>query len=276
MNVILLSAGFGTRLKPITEQIPKCLAPIQGIPLLFLWLELLKRHPIEKILINTHYLNSLVKSAIDHSPYPHFYGSKLHLVHEPTLLGTAGTLHENYDLICENDTLVVHADNLSLFDLKEFVNAHKHRPAKTLMTMMSFTTSEPSKCGILKTDSEGILREFHEKVPNPPGNRANAAIYLLSPEFFKEFKRHHFGCDDLSTQVIPQMMGRIFTWHNSQFHEDIGSPETLNRVQKTFIFPQGLKPQTPNLEWWKNLIQNQPSPELARLLSSEPSKDSVK
>jgi mannose-1-phosphate guanylyltransferase len=96
--------------------------------------------------------------------------------------------------------------------------------------MMTFTTQTPSTCGIVELDNDNIVIGFHEKVKDPPGNLANGAVYLLEPEVLK------WICDrpeitDFSTQVLPQFIGRIATWHNQGVHIDIGSIHALRQAQ---------------------------------------------
>ena len=94
LKVLLLSAGLGTRLKPLTNKIPKCLVKINGKPLLHLWLEKLENLKCESILINTHYFPLKVNKAI------HDWGgekSKIYTTFEKELLGTAGTLIKHLD-----------------------------------------------------------------------------------------------------------------------------------------------------------------------------------
>ena len=91
MRAILLAAGYGTRLRPLTNTIPKCLVPIKGVPLLQIWLERLTNAGIGPFLINTHYLPKEVEGFAESSRYR----DQVTLVHEPELLGTAGTLIAN-------------------------------------------------------------------------------------------------------------------------------------------------------------------------------------
>ena len=93
MKAILLAAGLGTRLRPITDTTPKCLVPIGSKPLLQIWLERLSEAGIGPFLINTHYLADQVKTFVEESAFR----KKITLVHENHLLGTAGTLIENLD-----------------------------------------------------------------------------------------------------------------------------------------------------------------------------------
>ena len=88
MRALLLSAGLGTRLQPFTNTVPKCLIPIHGRPLLDYWLDLLFEQGIERVLINTHYLPSMVTEHIAKS----IWFDRIDTVFEEQLLGTAGTI----------------------------------------------------------------------------------------------------------------------------------------------------------------------------------------
>ena len=219
MKTILLAAGFGTRLRPLTETIPKCLVPIKGKPLLQIWLERLMDAGLNNFIINTHYLAEQVTFFIDNSPFR----NNCTLKNEVELLGTAGTLLTNLEFIGQDDCLLIHADNYCLADFKEFQNAHKNRPSNCLMTMMTFKTEDPSSCGIVEINKENIVIAFHEKVNNPPGNLANGAIYLLSSDFIKIIKENFSSVKDFSTEIIPFFVGRIYSFETKDFLIDIGS-----------------------------------------------------
>ena len=119
MRAILLAAGLGTRLRPITDTIPKCLVPINGKPLIDYWLEQLTKAGIEKFLINTHYLHEQVESYIEQSKF----AGMVDLVYEEELLLTGGTVIANKDFICDEPFMLVHADNLSICDYKDFISS---------------------------------------------------------------------------------------------------------------------------------------------------------
>jgi mannose-1-phosphate guanylyltransferase len=160
MRALLLSAGLGTRLRPLTETLPKCLAPIRGKPLLEIWLDRLSAAGIEEFLINTHYLNNQVEYFIAASRYK----DRVTLVHEKKLLGTAGTLAANIDFFQNQDGMLIHADNYCLSDLREFQEAHNRRPKECVMTMMTFRTDTPESCGIVNLDEFNIVQQFQLKI----------------------------------------------------------------------------------------------------------------
>jgi mannose-1-phosphate guanylyltransferase len=181
-------------------------------------------------LINTHYLADEVKRFREASPWR----ERITLVHEDELLGTGGTVLRNRAFFGGSAFLVAHADNLTRFRVADFMRAHRSRPRGAVMTMMTFETDVPRTCGIVELDSSGLLRRFHEKVPDPPGNRANAAVYIIEPEVVDFLASIGAAKIDFSTQVIPHFLGRISTFHNADYHRDIGSLESLLAAEREY------------------------------------------
>lgn len=228
MRAILLAAGFGTRLRPLTDTVPKCLVPIKGQALLDIWLENLTRAGIGPFLVNTHYLAEKVSTFVGSSAY----ADQVTLVHEPRLLGTAGTLMANLGFFGGKDGLLIHADNYCRQDFRPFVTAHRQRPAECVMTMMTFRTDNPSSCGIVELDDRGVVVGFHEKVESPPGNMANGAVYILSRDFQKILATEYCDATDFSTEVLPSFVGRVFSYETQGSFLDIGTPEMYRKAQQ--------------------------------------------
>ena len=230
MKALLLAAGYGNRLKPITNTIPKCLVKINGKPLLNYWLDILNDQSITEILINTHYLSNKVNEFINN----YEYNNKIKIIYEEELLGTAGTLLKNKFFFENQPLILIHADNLSKFELDEFINKHKSRPSYCDITMMTFITDEPENCGIVEICDEGVVRKFYEKIKNPPGNLANGAVYIIEPSIFEFLTSLNKDVIDFSTEVLPHYIGKIFTYNNKVYHRDIGSPESYKKAQIDF------------------------------------------
>jgi mannose-1-phosphate guanylyltransferase len=229
LKALLLAAGLGTRLRPLTDVLPKCLMPINGTPLLGLWLERVCRAGITDVVVNLHHHAALVRAYVEHSPFAAF----VTLAEEPRLLGTAGTLTRHRDHFAGASVLFAHADNLSVFEPEQFAAAHRARGATAALTMMTFRTDTPRDCGIVKLDPRGTVIEFHEKASDPPGDLANAAVYIVEPEVI-DYARAH-AATDFSTEVLPHFVGRIHTFHNGAYHRDIGTVRAL--VQAQFEYP---------------------------------------
>ena len=226
MRALLLAAGFGTRLRPLTNTTPKCLVTIKDQVLLGIWLERLTQAGIEAFLINTHYLSEQVESYIEGS----LYSDKVTLVREKKLLGTAGTLVANLDFFEGQDGLLIHADNYCMANFHDFIQAHNQRPPHCVITMMTFRTENPENSGIVELDAEGVVIGFHEKVVNPPGNLANGAVYILSPELMHMLATELHEVSDFSTEVLQRLLGRIYTYETPEYFIDIGSPESFDKA----------------------------------------------
>jgi mannose-1-phosphate guanylyltransferase len=220
MNALILAAGFGTRLKPLTNKIPKCLVPIKGIPLLELWLEQLSSLKVNKILLNTHYLSDQVSCFISDSKYCNI----CKVIYEKVLLGTAGTLLKNIDQFSDDDCILLHADNYTKTDLKNLVIAHQNRPSHCLITILVFETNNPSSCGIVEL-KDSVVINLHEKKPNPPGNIANGAIYILSEEAMLIIKNEFSNSKDFVNDILIHFIGKIYSYYTSEIFLDIGTPE---------------------------------------------------
>lgn len=222
MKALLLAAGFGTRLRPLTDTVPKCLVPIHGRPLLDIWLGHLTAAGCGPFLVNTHYLADQVDRFVAQS----VHRSRVTMVNEPELLGTAATLRANLDFFDGEDGLLIHADNYCLADFAAFVDAHHRRPRNCLMSMMTFRTETPSSCGIVTLDSTNVVTRFEEKQLLPNGNLANGAVYILSAEMLEWLRRDGAEFTDFSTQVLPKLIGRILAYETHDTLIDVGTPRT--------------------------------------------------
>ena len=129
--------------------------------------------------------------------------------------------------------------------------------------MMTFDTPTPETCGIVETDPAGVVIGFHEKVADPPGNRANGAVYMLEPEVL-DWLADHPAVWDFSTGVLPNFVGKVATWHNSGTHRDIGTPEMLALAQ------QDLLPDLPRVEYddWSEWFRDHPIHQLVADLTT--------
>ncbi len=228
----MLAGGFGKRLRPLTEKVPKCLVTIQKKPLLDYWINNLSNCNFEGLLINTHYLPEQVRGFVNLHPLK----EKIRLVHEEILLGTAGTLRKNIKYFNNEDILLAHADNYCTADFKEFILHHNKRPKKCLITMMTFITDTPESCGIVELDRDGVVQKFYEKDTSPRGNLANGAIYILSKEFLEKYEEDFKAAVDFSLDVIPNLLGKIYTYHTSAKIVDIGTLKTYYQLENQLNF----------------------------------------
>jgi mannose-1-phosphate guanylyltransferase len=238
LKALLLAAGEGTRLRPLTLTTPKCLVDIGGKPLLGHWLDSMRESgEFDRVIVNTHYLAQRVEDFTRQGTHAGW----VDLAPEERLLGPGGTMMHHRAALSQTDFLVAHADNFSLIDWAGFIGAFRARPAGCVGTMMTFETDDPGSCGIVETDRHGVLLAMHEKVENPPGNLANAAVFLFSPEVFDIiWNVKNSAIFDISRDIIPQLLGRLTTWQNKVYHRDIGTPESLETARYDYarLFPE--------------------------------------
>ena len=191
---------------------------------------LLNSPAIDEVFINLNYLSEKVESFLigRNDPY------KIIKLNEDVLLGTAGTIKNSYEFFRDQPLIVIHADNLSQFDLNLFIKAFDTRKQGIEITMMTFLTDEPKNCGIVELDPDGLVVGFHEKSERPYGNLANGAVYIISPGVIDFIHHSNEYINDFSTQVIPNFVGRINTYHNAVYHRDIGTCVSLDLAQTEF------------------------------------------
>ena len=225
LRALILAAGHGSRLRPLTLKTPKCLVEVGGQPLLYNWLKKLEQINCERTLINTHHLPDKVDSFIkDYSR-----GSmKVESIFEPDLLGTFGTLYANRSWFKDRIGMLIHGDNFTKTNLIEFLDAHNSRPKECLLTMMTFKTSTPKSCGIVETDKNDVMIDFHEKINYPPSNHANGAVYLFDNNFIDWIEGKQFNGNDFSLDVLPLLKNKVKIWRTNEYFIDIGTPEALN------------------------------------------------
>lgn len=228
MKAFLLAGGYGTRLRPLTDNTPKCLVDIGGKPLLEHWLTSLSDAGVNEFLINTHYLNEQVEAFVAGSAWR----DCVTLAYEPVLLGTLGSIKHNSDYLQGQDFIVAHADNYTDLVFTDFFKTHQQRPAQCDATMLLFYTRTPQSCGIVSTDEQGILTHYIEKPDsNEYGCLANAAVFLFSHRSLDELLDLPEDATDLCRDYVPHLTGKMHTHLHTGIMQDIGTIEALEQVR---------------------------------------------
>jgi len=223
MKSFLLAAGLGTRLRPLTNTIPKCLVQVAGKPLLEWWILLFEKYGINEVLINTHYLSEQVEEYISN------YKSdiKFELFYEKNLLGSAGTIRANKDFIQNEKFLIVYADNLTNFNIRKFVKFHKSH--KLPFSVALFKTDMPKTKGIVELDKDNRVISFEEKPRNPKSNLANAGIYIAEPEIINLIDK---DISDIGCDILPRLVGNMQGFYDDYYLLDIGTHKHLEQAKK--------------------------------------------
>lgn len=228
MKAMLLAAGLGSRLRPLTDITPKCLVRIGDRTLLDIWLDALDELGVDEVLVNTHHLAVRVADHVASRTA----GPRVRLLHEETLRGSAGTLRAARDLLAADPTfLAVNADNLTDYDLAQLVTAHLEGDAPATLT--AFHAARPGQCGILEVDHDGRLVGFEEKPAEPRSNLANAGLYAFDREVLDLVDQPE-PCD-IGTHLLPRLVGRArVVGIGDAYLRDIGTPEALSEARSTW------------------------------------------
>jgi mannose-1-phosphate guanylyltransferase len=213
-KALVLAAGQGTRLRPLTDRVPKCLVEIDGRPLLDYWLERLEACGISEALVNTHHLSESVRGFLEEARTRLSY--RLTESFEPELLGP------------EDLCLVIYADNLSTVDLEAMVDFHLSH--EDPFSMLLFHTSRPKECGIATLDDVGRIVAFTEKPENPPSDLANAGVYVVDGTLYAEIAA--MDAFDIGFDVLPKLKGRMRGFIHDGFHMDIGNLDALETARR--------------------------------------------
>ena len=224
MKAFILAAGHGTRLKPLTDIIPKCLVPIRGIPMLQIWLEICSRAGIDEVFLNLHAHAEVARAAV-----PQFQGGpRLVLSEEPTLLGSAGTLRKNRDWVAEEKQFwVFYSDVLTTLDLEKMMEFH--RSGSAAATIGVCRVADPWRCGIVEFDERNKVLGFTEKPKNPKGNWAFSGVMIATPELLDAIPEE-MPCD-LGFHVLPRLIGRMCAYPISEYLLDIGTMKNYQEAQ---------------------------------------------
>jgi mannose-1-phosphate guanylyltransferase len=227
MKAFILAGGLGTRLRPLTDKVPKCLLPVQGIPILQIWFALCRHFDINEVLINVHSHGDAIREFIEESKN----GLRVRLTEETTLLGSAGTILANRDWVSkENLFWVFYADVLTTTNLNQMLAFHNTR--RQIATIGVYEVPDPSRCGIVQIDENGVVRDFVEKPQAPRGNLAFSGLMLATPALLDLIPD---TCPvDLGFHVLPQLVGRMAAYRIPDFLIDIGTVETYLAAQMTW------------------------------------------
>ena len=163
-------------------------------------------------------------------------------LYERKLLGTAATIRANEQFFLNKPLLLIHSDNWTSANINDFLTFSLSQQSKDiLLTMLTFRTDNPESCGIVSVDRGGLAIEFQEKSNAPTSNLANGAIYFLSYDLVNLICRDK-TIIDFSKDLIPNLIGKILTWHNTGYHRDIGTLESLIKAQndpkRTLYWPE--------------------------------------
>lgn len=235
MKAIILAAGLGTRLRPLTNKLPKPLLSINGKPLMLYHLELFKKHGIKEIIINLHYLPEKIRGFLGN-------GSKFEMEIsyslEPKILGTAGAVRKAEAYFENKPFLVFYGDNLTNANLTDLVRYHKKKGGRITVGLYRWDQKEVHLKSIVKLNQDHRILKFIEKPKREEiiTNIGGAGIYILEPEILSFIPPNIFY--DFGKDLFPKLLAQdipIFGYEIKGYFLDIGTPQAYQKAQKDLL-----------------------------------------
>lgn len=221
MRVMIMAAGIGTRLRPITDLVPKPMAPIANRPALYHILRLLRRHGFHEVVINLHHLADAITSYFGDGS---LLEMDLRYSYEPELLGTAGGVKNNAGFLSGGTFLVISGDALTDIDLTGLVAAH--RRYGSIATIAVKEVPDPSQFGVVVADDDDRVVGFQEKptLEEARSRLCNCGIYVFESEILDRILPEQF--DDFGKRVFPDLLRDRIPFHAHSINEywsDVGN-----------------------------------------------------
>jgi mannose-1-phosphate guanylyltransferase len=215
MKAMVLAAGLGTRLRPLTYEITKPMVPVLDRPVMEHILDLIDRHSFDGVIANLHYFPDTIRD---------YFGQRISYSFEEQLLGTAGGVRACAEFFGDESFLVISGDALTDIDLTAF--AARHRQTGGIATLAVKQVSDTREYGVVLHDGDGRITGFQEK-PAPAealSDLGNCGIYMFAPSIFDYFPDRPFV--DWAKDVFPALLENDVAFHIHELHEywnDVGS-----------------------------------------------------
>ncbi|VVB76015.1 Bifunctional protein GlmU [Candidatus Tiddalikarchaeum anstoanum] len=226
-RAFILAGGKGTRLRPITYEIPKPMVPIHGKPLLQHTVELLKKYDIRDIIISIGFLGEKIQEYFGNGSK---FGVKISYVKEDEPLGTAGPLKIAKPLLEDAHFVMINGDNLFNIDLFDMISTHFENGAVATIALTS--VSDPTKFGVAQLKGRKILKFIEKpKLEEAPSNLINAGVYLFSPKIFDYLPENKKNIM-IETEVFPKLLekGEFYGYVMEGQWLPAGTPEEYEKA----------------------------------------------
>ncbi|NEQ52747.1 MAG: NTP transferase domain-containing protein, partial [Leptolyngbya sp. SIO3F4] len=229
MRAVLMAGGSGTRLRPLTCDLPKPMVPVLNRPIAEHIVNLLKRHDIKEVIATLHYLPDVMR---DYFQDGHDFGVQMtYAVEEDQPLGTAGCVKNIAELL-DDTFLVISGDSITDFDLKEAVRFHKEKGSKA--TLVLTRVPNPIEFGVVITDEEGRIKRFLEKPSTSEifSDTVNTGTYILEPEVLEYLPPNQEK--DFSKDLFPLLLEKgdpMYGYVAEGYWCDVGHLEAYREAQ---------------------------------------------
>jgi NDP-sugar pyrophosphorylase family protein len=228
---MLLAAGRGERLRPLTDTLPKPMIPVAGKPLIFHTLTYLKRCGIEEVVVNLHHLGDRIQEYVGDGRQ---WGLRVFYSRERHLLGTGGGIQKAASHLFRETFLVMNADILVELNLNDVFRFHRENHAT--VTMVLRRDPEAERYGVIETDGYGLVRQILGKlqIPSAPWNRMMfTGLHVLEPEVFDYMSQQENAFSIIDVYLDMLRAGeRIMGYAMKGFWTDLGTPARYEGLQR--------------------------------------------
>ena len=221
MKAVVLVGGEGTRMRPLTETIPKPLLPLANRPFLSEVLDRLADHGVEEVVLSSPYLESTFRPFIDSR---HGSAPSVVWITETQPLDTAGAIVNALPLLGEGAFFVLNGDILTDLDFTALLRFHRERGAEATITLAH--VEDARAFGLVTTDADARVQEFREKPQDPVAGDVNSGTYVLEPSVLRSWQRGQRV--NIEREVFPVLIERdvpVFGFLSDAYWMDLGTPE---------------------------------------------------
>ena len=228
VKAMVLAAGVGSRLEPISSHIPKPLVPVLNRPVMEHILALLHQHGITDVVSNTHHMADLLQKHFEDNPPA---GMKISFFEETELTGDAGGVRAAREFLEDDTFIVIMGDLITNANLSALIEDHKRKGA--LATIAVKQVEDVTRFGVMRRDADGFIQEFQEKpaAHEAISNDISTGIYILEPEIFKHIPSS--GVVGFGRQIFPSLVSSNLPVLGSElegYWSDIGTLQDLFRT----------------------------------------------
>ena len=230
-QAVILAAGFGSRLRPLTDTVPKAMVPIAGRPLLQRHVERLREHGVEEIFINLHYLPDVIRGHFGDGSR---WGVAIRFGYEPEILGTAGGV-KSFEPYLDEAFFVLYGDIFSLLDYSRMAAAFAGRPDAAGMELVG-PTNHPHDSDLVEVDAQNRFVKIHRKPHQAlPGNyQAMRGIFILRRRLLAGIPPGSYY--EIDHQLLPEALAKgepFYGYLSGEYTRDMGTWERYREVEAT-------------------------------------------
>ena len=238
MRAVILAAGYGTRLRPLTDTLPKVMLPLNSKPLIFYQIKWLKKYGIKEIAINLHHLPLKIKEYLDKNDF----GVKIRYSYEKNILGTAGGVKNLENFLKKGHFMVFYGDNFTNLNIDSLLKFHKKNNGIATICIHTVDKKSVRQASIVRLAKNYKIMNFIEKpnfgdatnIDSLKDVFSNAGIYILKPQILNFIPKNKFY--DFGKDVFPKLISygeAIFGYRlNNCYWREIGTLEKYRELCK--------------------------------------------